>query len=117
MDSTAQSYCNMDASGSTCPSSWRLTGYGIGEADKSIDQINKFTDLLPEASTVSWAFAVSIPQEGCSTTYRASINTMLQRTEVSSHPVLSDGEESYRVLEKAQELGIPYIHTGQSRSR
>ena len=109
---------NMDASGVDMSFILALDwGYGIGEADKSIDQINKFYGSLarkhPDRIV---AFAGIDPR-------RKDAVTILERAindygckGLKYHPTSGfypDGEESYRVLEKAQELGIPLIsHTG-----
>lgn len=111
---------DMDASGVDMSFILALDwGYGIGEADQSIDQINRFYGSLARKHPDRiMAFAGVDPR-------RKDAVTILERAVndygckgLKYHPTSGfypDSEESYRVLEKAEALGIPLIsHTGPS---
>jgi uncharacterized protein len=92
-------------------------GYGIGEAKKSVDEINRFygsvARTFPDRIV---AFAGVDPRRpGAVEILDRAVNDYGCRG-LKYHPTSGfypDGEESYRVLAKAQELGLPLIsHLG-----
>jgi len=109
---------NMDASGVDKSIILALDwGSGIGEAEKSIDEINEFYGSLAKKHPdriVAFAGVDPRRPDAVEILDRA-INSYGCRG-LKYHPTTGfypDSEESYRVLEKAGELGIPLLsHTG-----
>jgi predicted TIM-barrel fold metal-dependent hydrolase len=109
---------NMDASGvdKACimVTDW---GYGIGEAEKTVDEINKFYGSIARTYPDRvMAFAGVDPRRsGAAEILEKAVNDYGCQG-LKYHPTSGfypDGEESYLVLEKAQELGIPMLsHLG-----
>ena len=92
-------------------------GYGIGEAALSIDEINRFYGSIAKAFPDRIvAFAGIDPRRpGAVEILDRAVNDYGCRglKYHSTSGFYPDGEESYRVLAKAQELGIPLIsHLG-----
>ncbi len=92
-------------------------GYGIGEAIKSVDEINRFYGSIAKAfpdRIVAFA-GVDPRRRGAVEILDRAVNDYGCRG-LKYHPTSGfypDGEESYLVLAKAQELGIPLIsHLG-----
>jgi uncharacterized protein len=92
-------------------------GYGIGEAGRSIDQINKFYgEVARRFPDRVIAFAGVDPRrKDAVEIIERAVNDYGCRG-LKYHPTAGfypDSEESYRVLAKAQELGLPLLsHTG-----
>jgi predicted TIM-barrel fold metal-dependent hydrolase len=92
-------------------------GYGIGEARKSVDEINRFygsiAKTFPDRIV---AFAGIDPRRPGAVEILDRAVTDYGCRGLKYHPTSGfypDGEESYPVLAKAQELGIPLIcHLG-----
>jgi predicted TIM-barrel fold metal-dependent hydrolase len=92
-------------------------GYGIGEPKDSIDDINRFYGSIGKTypdRIVPFA-GVDPRREGAVDILDRAVNDFGCRG-LKYHPTSGfypDGEESYRVLEKAEELGIPLLtHMG-----
>ncbi|MBN2284058.1 MAG: amidohydrolase [Deltaproteobacteria bacterium] len=92
-------------------------GYGIGEPRKSVNEINEFYGSLAKAypdRIIAFAGVDPRRPDAVDILDRA-INEYGCRG-LKYHPTVGffpDGEESYKVLEKAQELDIPLLsHTG-----
>ncbi len=109
---------NMDASGVDMAFIMALDwGYGIGEARKSVDEINQFYGSIAKKypdRVVAFA-GVDPRRPGAVEILDRAVNDYGCRG-LKYHPTSGfypDGEDSYKVLEKAQELGIPLLsHMG-----
>ena len=109
---------NMDASGVDKAFIMALDwGYGIGEARKTVDEINQFYGSIAKKypdRVVAFA-GVDPRRPGAVDILDRAVNDYGCRG-LKYHPTSGfypDSEESYKVLEKAQELGIPLLsHMG-----
>jgi predicted TIM-barrel fold metal-dependent hydrolase len=109
---------NMDASGVDkaviLATDW---GYGIGEPKDSIDDINRFYGSIGKAypDRIMPFAGVDPRREGAVDILDRAVNDFGCQG-LKYHPTSGfypDSEESYKVLEKAQELGIPLLsHLG-----
>ncbi|RLB00960.1 MAG: hypothetical protein DRG37_01170 [Deltaproteobacteria bacterium] len=109
---------NMDASGVDKAFIMALDwGYGIGEARKTVDEINQFYGSIAKKypdRVVAFA-GVDPRRPGAVDILDRAVNDYGCRG-LKYHPTSGfypDSEESYKVLEKAQSLGIPLLsHMG-----
>lgn len=114
----AKLLANMDAAGIDKSIILALDwGAGIGEAEESIDEINRFYgSLAREHPDRIVAFAGVDPRRRDAVEILDRAVNSYGCRGLKYHPTTGfypDGEESYRVIEKADELGIPMLsHTG-----
>lgn len=109
---------NMDASGVEVTFILSLDlGYGHGEARQSIDEINRFYgSIARQHPDRVVAFAGVDPRRAAAVEILDRAVNQYGCRGLKYHPTAGfypDGEESYKVVEKARELGIPLLsHLG-----